>query len=182
MWDLPRPGIESRVPCISRQILHHGARQHCTLRLAGGMISQWNCWQYHSVLWGHINDGYKVRGRQTCRQTSACCIVTASSRQPLQSCSFSSVNRDHNHVHHNRLLWESSKIMYARHLTWYVYSTCSVNISNTKRNAEEVPGLFHSTGCSEGLGALPLTRDLEGEFKEEYLISLLYLRVNLVNI
>lgn len=114
-------------------------------------------------------------------QTSGCCIVTASSRQPLQSSSSSSVNRDHNQVHGNRLLWELSMIMYARHLTWYVYSKRSVNIGNTKRNTEEVPGLFHSTGCSEGLGALPPTRDLVGEFKEEYLISLVYLRVNLVN-
>lgn len=144
-------------------------RQHCALRLVGGMTSQWNCWQYHSVLWGHIKDGYEVRGRQSCCQTSGCCVVTASSRQPLQSSSSSSVNRDHNHVHGNSLLWELSMIMYARHLTWYVYSKRSVNISNTKRNTEEVPSLFHSTGCSEGLGALPPTRDLWGNSKKSIL-------------
>ena len=83
-------------------------------------------------------------------------------RQSLQSSSSSSVNRDHNHVHGNRLLWQLSKIMYARHLTWYVYLKCSINVSITKRNAEEVPGMFESTGCSESLGALPPTRDLVG--------------------
>ena len=29
MWDLPRPGLEPRVPCIGRQILNH-----CTTREA----------------------------------------------------------------------------------------------------------------------------------------------------
>lgn len=81
-------------------------------------------------------------------QTSGCCVVTASWSQPSILSSLI-CKQDHNLVHGNRLLWELSMIMYARHLTWYVYSKRSVNISNTKEKRRGSPGLFHSTGCSE---------------------------------
>ena len=43
-----------------------------------GLISQWNRKQPLSVPWRHINDGNKLRGRQTWFQTSAYCILTVS--------------------------------------------------------------------------------------------------------